>query len=178
MKRPVLTKEENSRRIAAAGADAARRKFEASREQIRKEMKGIEADVEKNNGLYPLNGGKITIEEILRRAGKSLAYLRKSDEHIVDLKLEVDAFLERARTRIAQGARSIRRTVNERAEEARADAERTRQAYAEAELEHQNTLKELETARIEIDQLQAQNVALLSELAEKTIVKIDRSARK
>ncbi|WP_407116142.1 hypothetical protein [Bradyrhizobium sp. LMG 9283] len=78
MKRPVLSRAENRQRIAAEGSNAARRKFRASREAIENAMERIERAVEANGGGYP--GGRVSIAQVLRQAGKSEAYLRKTDQ--------------------------------------------------------------------------------------------------
>ena len=108
--------------------------------------------------------------EVLRRAGKSPSYLNKSDDHIVELRRDVDAFVDRARKRSIQGAKSIRKTVLDREEAARDEADIIRQAWHEAELEHVETLTELEKARREIKELQAANTSLLKQLSDKTVV--------
>jgi len=178
MKRPKLSREENARRIAAAGAADAGRKFEASREKIRGAMSDIEVDVEKHGGVYPHAGGRVTMAEVLRRAGKSEAYLRKDHPNLRELKEEVETFVDRANTLVAQGARTIRRNITDRVTEAKAEADRVRQAYAEAELEHNETLNKLAEAEKTIEELQAANAKLLQELAGKTVVQFERGARK
>lgn len=47
-------------------------------EKIANALRDIERDVESNNGLYPLNRGRITQQEVLRRAALSSAFLEKS----------------------------------------------------------------------------------------------------
>ena len=169
MKKQMKTQKDASR-IATEGAKAAKRKAAASREAIEQAIAEIEADVEKNKGIYPLAEGRISRMEVLRRAGKSPSYLNKSDDHIVELRRDVDAFVDRARKRSIQGAKSIRKTVLDREEAARDEADIIRQAWHEAELEHVETLTELEKARREIKELQAANTSLLKQLSDKTVV--------
>ena len=170
MKRPVRTKVQNDARISAEGTKAAKRKAAASRAAVEQAMRDIEDDVEKNRGVYPHANGRISRQEVLKRAGKSPSYLNKSDDHIVELRNDVDDFVERARKRALKGAKSIRKAVTERVEQAQDEAEMVRQAWHEAELEHNETLIELEQARLEIKKLQEANTALLKELSEKTVV--------
>jgi hypothetical protein len=172
MKRPIRTKTENDARIRAEGTNAAKRKAAANRALIEKAMLDIENDVEANDGIYPFADGRISIQEVLRRAGKanSPSYLNKKDPHIVELRREVDEFVGRALKRSLRGAKSIRKTVNERTEAAKDEAEMVRQAWHEAELEHNETLIELEKARKEIEELQAANTALMKKLSDKTVV--------
>lgn len=169
MKKQIKVRKDASR-IATEGTKAAKKKAAASREAIEQAIKAIEADVEKNKGIYPLANGRISRKEVLRRAGKSPSYLNKSDEHIVELRRDVDAFVDRACKLAIQGAKSIRKTVTERVEASRDEADIIRQAWHEAELEHVETLAELEKARREVKELQATNTSLLKELSDKTVV--------
>lgn len=175
MKRTVLTREQNDRRIAGEGSRAAQKKFEESQKQIRAGMVLIEADVEKNNGIYPFAGGRITVAEVLRRSGKSEGYLRKTEQQpaLAELKREIETFVERASARIAKGARTIRRAVSDRVDEANDEVRQIKQTWAEAELEHNEALNKLAQAEKTIEQLEAENATLLKKLAGKTVVELD-----
>ena len=174
MKRPVLTREQNHKRIAGEGAKAAQKKFDESRKQILTAMAVIEADVEKNAGVYPFAGGKITMAEVLRRAGKSEGYLRKSEPaSLLELKEEVQDFVDRASRLISQGARNIRKDVTDRVREAQAELDLVRQAYHETELQFSDTLNLLQNAERTIEELRAEKNALLKKLADKTVVDLD-----
>jgi hypothetical protein len=97
-------------------------------------MKEIEAEVEKNQGLYPRNRGRITVQEVLRRAGLSSAALEKPQHQ--DLKRAIADWMEGVNTRIAKGAPTIRRMVTDRADAAKSDAREIMQKWTEAELEY------------------------------------------
>jgi hypothetical protein len=175
MKRSVLTRQQNHQRIAAAGTDEARKKFEASQHRIREAMKTIEADVEKHAGIYPLAGGRITTAEVLLRAGKSEAYLRKKNQlGLLELKEEVENFVDRANALIARGARSIRKNITDRIAAAKSEADAVKQAYAEAELELGDTLKKLQLAEKTVEELRAENRALQQQLAGNKVVKLEK----
>ena len=180
MKKPTPTEQADRRRIAVEGAKAAQKKFAKSRRQIERGMKLIEADIEKNDGeekdiLYPFAGGRITIAEVLRRSGKSEAYLRKADRQpaLADLKREIEAFVDRANALILKGAPSIRRAVSDRVNDANDNVRQIKQAWAEAELEHNETLNKLAKAEKTIEYLTAENASLLKKLAGKTVVDLD-----
>jgi chromosome segregation ATPase len=130
-------------------------------------------DVEKHGGVYPHAGGRLTTTEILRRAGKSEAYLRKTDQpSLIELKQRVQDFVDQANKLIAQGARSIRRNVTDKVREAEAELKLVKQAYSQAEQEYNDTLKKLEIAEKTIEELRGQNTALRKELSDKTVVEL------
>jgi hypothetical protein len=97
--------------------------------------------IEANDGLYPLNGGRVTVGEVLLRAKKSQGYLRKTKDQpeLAELRSDVDAFVDRVAKAFARGAKSVRKLVTERADEAQEGVRKIRQAWVEAELEHNET---------------------------------------
>lgn len=164
MKRPLRQAEnkDDETRIAAEGRMAAGRKFNKSRKRIEDAMKTIERDVE--NGLYRDRGERVTVAEVLSRAEKSEAYLRRANQPgIAELRRRVQGFVDRANNLIGQGIRSIRHSGTERAREAEAELKQVRQAYAEAEQEYADlkqryaaALEKLETAERTIEELRAE----------------------
>jgi DNA repair exonuclease SbcCD ATPase subunit len=143
---------------------AAGRKFNDSRQRIEDEMLIIEREVEQ--GLYP--HAKVTVAQLLDRAKKGAAYLRKANQPgIAELKQRVQDFVDRANKLMGQGVCSIRKDGTDRAREADAELKLVRQAYAEAEQEYSDLkqryaalLKKLETAERTIDELRAENGTL------------------
>jgi chromosome segregation ATPase len=175
MKPPVLTKEQNTQRIAAEGTKAAKSKFEASRALIRERMKEMEVEIEKNGGVYPYAAGRISAAEVLRRSGKSEGYLRKSEPpELVDLRNEVDDWVERVTAAVAAGARVVRKNVTDRVRAAQDELELVKDNYHLAELELSDARAELRTANKTIEELRAENAALMKKLAGKTVVDLPR----
>ncbi|MGV7219554.1 hypothetical protein [Bradyrhizobium sp. UFLA05-112] len=171
MKRPVLTKEQNGARIAGEGTKAAKARFAASRDLIRERMRDIEADIERNDGVYPYAQGKVSAAEVLRRAGKSEAYLRKKEPpELVELKDEVDAWAARVTKAMAAGAKVVRRKITERVGQVQDELAQVRQNYIASEILLSETQADLEKAEKKISELEARNAALLKELAGKTVV--------
>ncbi len=121
-------------RFAAAGRRAAEHRRLDTREKCRTAIRGIEKDVQNNSGLYPYNKGRITLQEVLRRAGLSAGVLEKPQHR--DLKDGIAERVRNANKQIVRGARSIRRNVNTRVLNINEDLGAIRQAWAEAELEH------------------------------------------
>jgi chromosome segregation ATPase len=172
------SKKARNRRIALEGSNYANEKHLQSKASLEGMMQKIEEDIDDNECIYPYNKGKITVDELLRRAGKSPAYLQKNTPKIKALKLEVNAWIKRIKGQIASGAPSVRREVNERVKRSKKEAEEVRQAYAEAELELSRTLAELAKAKQTIDELEMQNTALRMRLTGQTVVPFDLDRRK
>ncbi|WP_175037746.1 hypothetical protein [Burkholderia contaminans] len=124
--------------------------------RVGKAMKAIELDIEANEGLYPLNGGRVTQAEVCRRAGIRNATLQGS-AHKVTTKATVDAFVERVRRRSRAGYKSVRREVSERADYWK------RAHGAVADAYHIDSLR-FEEAQVRIRSLQEEHAKLLLEL--------------
>jgi septation ring formation regulator EzrA len=171
VKRPVLTRDQNGARIAGEGSKAAKAKFAASRDLIRERMRDIESDIERNDGVYPYAQGKVSSAEVLRRAGKSEAYLRKKEPpELVELKDEVEDWVVRVTKAMAAGAKVVRRKITERVEHVRGELAQVRQNYIASEILLSETQADLGKAEKKIEELEARNAALLRELADKTVV--------
>ncbi len=157
--------------IAAAGRAEARRRRIESAAEIAEAMKAIETDVEKNHGVYPLNRGKITVQEVLRRAGKNSAYLEKKTDRMIALKAEVTAWVAKVNGKILRGAKTIRRAVTDRVVEADDRVKAIMQAWTEAELEYAE-------AQTTIKDLQEQNASLQKQVSRGKVVPLDRGRQK
>jgi uncharacterized membrane-anchored protein YhcB (DUF1043 family) len=175
MKAPRQKPPADRQRIALEGEKYARSRFENSRKAVQAAMDTIEAEIEANDGLYPLNGGRVTVGEVLLRAKKSQGYLRKTKDQpeLAELRSDVDAFVDRVAKAFASGAKSVRKLVTERADEAQEDVRKIRQAWVEAELEHNETRIQLAAAREQIKAISAENAALAKQLAGKKVVDLD-----
>jgi len=135
-------------------------------------MRTIQCEFERNEGIYPLNGGKITVQEVLRRAGKSSAYLEKKSEKIIQLKGEVARWVTEVNGRALRGAKTIRKAVTERITQVADDLRMLRQRYAEAELEYLETQQQLAAAQKTIEELRQQNARLQSKISEGKVVSV------
>lgn len=76
----------------------------------------IEADVEKNEGIYPLNGGRLSIEEVCRRAGIHTVSLHGHLHKDTTLK-ELHRWLDDLLGSMAVGKKAVRKAVTQRADE-------------------------------------------------------------
>jgi beta-phosphoglucomutase-like phosphatase (HAD superfamily) len=139
-------------------------------------MEKIKSAVEANGGSYP--GGRVSIAGVLREAGKSQAYLRKTDQpSVIELRQLVKDFVDRANMLIEQGAHSIRQIETDRVLDARAELKRVQQAYAEAELEYADTRKELEIARKTIEELRSEIAVLCTSRSDEKVITLKPKGR-
>lgn len=172
MKKPKLTAEQNHARIAAAGAKDAAKKFKKSRAAVEKAMKDIRADATKN-GAY-LEGRKITMGEIMERAGKGPSYLYKKDasQDLKDLRKQVEDFIEEMTNAFPSNIHSVHRVVATRARDAQSELEMVRTNYALAELELSDAHADLQNKDKTIAVLETRVADLLKQLAGKTVVEM------
>jgi hypothetical protein len=105
-----------------------------TRKKVLAAMKEMEAEIDSNKGVYPYNSGRISQQEVLRRASLSAAALQKSTHE--DLRNEVNAWLGRVTKKAITGAKSVRRSVMDRVDETKTDLDRIMQQWAEFELEY------------------------------------------
>ncbi|MCJ2096327.1 hypothetical protein MKK67_28060 [Methylobacterium sp. J-072] len=155
-------------RIGNEGRRVSAQRKLSTRERCEAAMRDIQADVEANKGIYPLSDGRITLQEVLRRAGLSSAALEKRHHH--DFKAEVADWVAGANKRIARGARTIRKVVTERVDEANAEIKAIRQAWTEAELEYVDGRGELAKLTTENAALARQVQQLQAELAGRNVI--------
>lgn len=84
------------------------------RESIKRTKRIIELELDRNGGIYPLNGGRLSQAEFCRRAGISPITLLGAS-HKTSSKLEVDRWLEHVHKRSISGKLSVRKAVTDRA---------------------------------------------------------------
>jgi len=107
---------------------------DTTRKKVLAAMKEMETEIDSNKGVYPYNGGKISQQEVLRRASLSAAALQKNTHE--DLRNDVNAWLAVVMKKAITGAKSVRRSVMDCVDEVKTDLDRIMQQWAEAELEH------------------------------------------
>lgn len=159
------TKKRGRSDIAKDGRREAVRRRLDSVTAVKHAMAQIERDIEANGGIYPLNDGRLTLQELLRRAKKSSAYLEKKSPAIVALKKDVRAWLGSATGKMVTGAKNIRREVTARVGAASDEVKAIRQMWTEAELEYVETKAALDLAQKELGRLKRENTALQSQAA-------------
>lgn len=96
-----------------ARASAAR--TDAVRKRIRDAMRTIELDIEKTEGVYPFNGGRLSLKEVCRRANvHDITLMGKL--HRDSTKVEIQSWLSRINESRIAGKRCIRKSVTARAD--------------------------------------------------------------
>lgn len=88
---------------------------EAVRQRAKRAQQQIESEIEENLGVYPFNGGRLTIAELCRRAHISNITLYGT-RHRQTTKQEIEDWLNRIRTCLTTGRVAVRRRVTERAD--------------------------------------------------------------
>lgn len=121
-------------------------------QRIEEAKRAIEADIERNSGIYPYKT-TITQAEVCRRAGINRMTLQKEQHR--QTRDDLKAWLDELAKKIASGAKVVRRAVTERIEDYKAAYEGIAQAYHEAELEHAERAAKLAEAEAEVGRLRA-----------------------
>ena len=142
--------------------------------------RAIERDYETYGGVYPYANGKVTIAEVLRRAGLSPTALEKP-RHSAN-KAALRTWVEGVEKAKVSGIKVIRRAVTAKAEGAKDELRNLMQRWSIAELEHADCQAELFKARrtiaaleARIADLQEQVLALQADLAGGKVVRIAKS---
>lgn len=131
-------------------------KVRGAMETIRKEMK-------ENSGIYPNNGGAVSMNEVARMAKISQTTLFSPKQKA--LGQEVKAWVESLKAKEVVGRMRVRRTVYERADNWRKKCLDMQHAFVGTELELQDARALLEEAQEELATLRAENSALLRQLS-------------
>lgn len=122
--------------------------------RVRDAMKAIEKDVLANDGIYPFCEGRISLQEVLRRASLSKYVLEK--ERHAPLKAEVSTWVGNARKKTLQGMKDVRSTVTQRSEDANEKVRAIQQSWHEAELEYIDMTSKFSAMELEISRLKAE----------------------
>jgi hypothetical protein len=156
--------------IAGSGREAAARKANNTRHAVVDAMRKIEADIERNEGIYPFADGVVSSAEVLRRAGLSAAALQKKQHR--ELRDGVNAWVAGIASKLARGATVVRRAVTERVDDANEEVRRIRQRWVEADLEYTDTTRENADLKNEVAKLKAENAQLRLALAGANVLQI------
>ena len=143
--------------IAELGRKAAEANKAETLNRIERGKRKIIQDIERYEGVYPV--GKITVAEVLRRAGLTKDVLQKPRHH--ESRSELTSWVNDLKSRLLSG-KALRGAVTARADAARSDLDEIMQKWAEAELEFVETSKALADARKRLEnwRQRTQNCAL------------------
>lgn len=131
--------------------------------KVRQAMKDMELDIQNSEGIYPFNGGRLTVAEVCRRAKISQMTLQ-APSHRDSTKVVVEEWIKKLTVRLTTGAKIVRRAVTDRAEEWKRVHDEIATAYHIDHLTLVNVRAELEDAKNRIKELEEINATLLEQL--------------
>lgn len=153
-------------KLAAARRGAAR--TAQMEQQVADTMQAIHADLQANGGIYPHNGGAVSMAELARRAGISESSFYKKQPENLALKERAALWLETLKKKETVGRMRVKKTLAQRSEDWRKKHEALEQRHICTELELQATKAEWEmeiTGMTEmIATLERENAALRDQL--------------
>ncbi|RYZ85356.1 MAG: hypothetical protein EOP06_16420 [Proteobacteria bacterium] len=130
--------------------------------KVRDAMGAIQDEIKENEGVYPKNGGAVSMNEVARRAKISETTLFSPKQKA--LGQEVKAWVESLKKKEVVGRMRVRRTFYERAEDWRKKFLALKDSHIVTELELQDTQVQLEKALDECATLRAENASLLDRI--------------
>jgi hypothetical protein len=135
--------------------------------KVRQAMKDMELDIQNSEGIYPFNGGRLTIAEVCRRAKISQMTLQ-APSHKDSTKVIVEEWIKKLTLRLTTGAKIVRRAVTDRAEEWKRVHDEIATAYHIDHLTLVNVRSELADAQKRIIELEEINATLATQLSKAT----------
>lgn len=118
-------------------------------------MRAIHEDMQANGGIYPHNGGAVSIAELARRAGINESTFYKNDNSA--LKERSKLWLDTLKKKETVGRMRVRKTFAERAES-------WKEKYTALEQRHIRTELEFQSLQAEMQKLRDDNATLLEQL--------------
>ena len=131
--------------------------------KVRDAMETILMKIKENGGLYPDNGGAVSMNEVARIANISQTTLFAPKQKA--LGQTVKAWVESLKKKEVVGRMRVQRTAHERAEDWHQKLIDMQNAFVATELELQDTRALLEQAKEELNQVRSENSTLHSQLA-------------
>jgi hypothetical protein len=149
-------------KLAAARRGAAR--TAQMEQQVIEAMQAIQADLQANGGIYPKNGGAVSMAELARRAGISESSFYKKEPENVALKERAALWLDTLKKKETVGRMRVKKTLSQRAEDWRQKHDALQQRHICTELELQASKAEWENERKKVTEkiatLERENAAL------------------
>lgn len=142
-------------KLAAARRGAARtEKMELA---VKEAMRGIQADIQANDGIYPENGGAVSMAELARRAGISESSFYKKEPENIALKERSALWLDTLKKKETVGRMRVKKSLTQKAED-------WQQKYQALEQRHIRTELELQSLEAQSQKLRDDNAALVAQL--------------
>ena len=141
-------------KLAAVLRGAAR--TEKMEQSVKEAMRAIQADMQANGGIYPQNGGAVSMAELSRRAGISeSSFYKKAPENLA-LKDMANLWLDTLKKKETVGRMRVKKSLVQRAED-------WKQKYDALEQRHIRTELELQSLEAQMQELRKQNAALVAQ---------------
>lgn len=166
-KKPKRTHSDESReRMRAAALARSDSKAEQIHEHVRDLLKEIQKEMAANQGIYPQNGGALSMAEVARRAEIHPNTFHKS--RYVELAKEVKEWLKTVRQGATVGRMRVRKELGTRVQE-------WKQLYEDLLETHRITETDLDVAEAKLEEVLKENEKLrqrLADLSEHKVVKL------
>lgn len=130
--------------------------------RVRRAMVTIREEMTANSGIYPQNGGAISMNEVARRASISETTLFAPKHR--ELGKSVKAWVDSLKGKEVVGRMRVRRTLQERSEDWRKLFLALQDQHVGVELELQDAQVELEKVRKDLAELSEKYIALLQQM--------------
>ena len=126
-------------------------------QQVMQAMQAIQADMQANGGIYPHNGGAVSMAELARRAGISESSFYKKEKENIALRERAALWLDTLKKKETVGRMRVRKTFAQRAED-------WQEKYHALEERHICTELELQSLEAQSQKLREDNAALVEQL--------------
>jgi len=143
-------------KLAAALRGAAR--TEKMEKAVKEAMRAIQADMQANGGIYPENGGAVSMAELSRRAGISESSFYKKEPENLALKGMANLWLDTLKKKETVGRMRVKKSLAQK-------AEGWQQKYHALEQRHIRTELELQSLEAQMQKLRGENAALVAQLS-------------
>lgn len=130
--------------------------------RVREAMVTIQKEMAANNGIYPENGGAVSMNEVARRAKISETTLFSPKQK--ELGKNVKAWVESLKKSEVVGRKNVQRTVFERSEDWRKKYLALQDAHVATELDIQDAMVQLQVAHKALAELKDKYDALLEQM--------------
>lgn len=143
-------------KLAAARRGAAR--TEKMEQAVKEAMRAIQADMQANGGIYPHNGGAVSMAELSRRAGISESSFYKKEPENLALKEMANLWLDTLKKKETVGRMRVKKSLAQKAED-------WHQKYLALQQQHIQTELELQSLEAKVHKLTEENAGLLAQLS-------------
>lgn len=130
--------------------------------KVRETMATIQQEMAANNGIYPKNGGAVSMNEVARRAKISETTLFTPKQK--ELGKNVKAWVESLKDKAIVGRTKVQRTLFERSEDWRRKYLALQDTHISTELDLQDAKAQLEEAQESLAELTNRYNALLQQM--------------